>query len=89
MRAAGLKVNAPRFSLGLNEIPYLSYVITREGIKPDPKKVQGIMDLGRQTTTTEARALTSVVQYYRYMWPRWSHVVAPITETAINPKGRK
>ena len=29
MRAAGLKVNAPKCSLGLKEIPYLGYVITR------------------------------------------------------------
>ena len=46
MRAAGLKVNAPKCSLRLKEIPYLGYLITRGGIKPDPNKVQGIMDLG-------------------------------------------
>ena len=46
LRAAGLKVNAPKCSFGLKEIPYLGYVITREGIKTDMKKVQGIMDLG-------------------------------------------
>ena len=46
LRAAGLKVNAPKCSFGLNDIPYIGYVITREGIKPDPQKVQGIMDIG-------------------------------------------
>ena len=45
LRAAGLKVNVPKFSFGLKKIPYLGYIITREGIKPDPKKVQGIMYL--------------------------------------------
>ena len=39
LRAAGLKVNAPKCSFGLKEINYLCYVITREGIKPDPKKL--------------------------------------------------
>ena len=52
--AAGLKVNAPKCSFGLKEIPYLCYVITREVIKPDPKKVQGIMDIRRPATTIEA-----------------------------------
>ena len=51
--AAGLKVNAPKCSFGLKEIPYLGYVLTREGIQPNPKKVKGIMDLRRPTTTTE------------------------------------
>ena len=44
--AAGLKVNALKCVFGLKEIIYLGCVITREGIKPGPKKVKGIMDLG-------------------------------------------
>ena len=32
-----------------------------EGIKTDPKKVQGIMDLGRSATTAEARLLVPYV----------------------------
>ena len=54
LRSADLKVNAPKCSFGLKEITYLGYVITREGNKPDPKKVQEIMDLGRPATTSEA-----------------------------------
>ena len=51
LRAAGLKVNAPKCSFWLNDIPYLGCVITREGIKPEPKKVQCIMDIWRPATT--------------------------------------
>ena len=58
---ACLKVNAPKFSFGLKKIPYLGYAITREGIKPDPKKVQEIMDIVRPSTTTEARAIIVMV----------------------------
>ena len=61
LRAAGLKVNTPKCSFGLKDITYRGYVITQDGIKPDPKKVQGIMDLGRPTTTTEAQALIGIV----------------------------
>ena len=52
LRASGIKGNAIKFSFGLKDIPYLGHAITREGIKPNPKKVQGIMDIGRLTTTT-------------------------------------
>ena len=62
LRTAGLKVNAPKCIFGLKEIPYIGCVITGEGIKPNPKKVQGIMDIGRPVTTTEARALIGMVQ---------------------------
>ena len=47
------------------------------------------MDIGRPSTTTKARALIVMVQYYRYMWPRQSHILAPLTEAASGPKGRK
>ena len=45
LRASVLIFNAPKCIFGLKDIPYLGYVITREGIKPDPKKVQGVMDI--------------------------------------------
>ena len=67
MRASGIKVNAPKCSFGLKDIPYLCYVTTREGIKPDPRKVQGIMDLGQPATTNESRSLKVIIQYYRDM----------------------
>ena len=69
-RAAVLKDIAPRFSFGLKEITYLGYVITREGIKHDPKKLKGIMDLVRPTTITEERALICMLHYCRDMWPK-------------------
>ena len=50
---ADLKFNAPKRSFGLKGIPYLGHVITREDIKPESEKVQGIMDLGRPATNTE------------------------------------
>ena len=65
---------------------YLGYVIMRDGIKTDPKKVQGIMDPGRPKTTTEARVLINMVQYYRDMWPMRSHILAPLIEASSSSK---
>ena len=47
------------------------------------------MDIWRPATTTEVRALIGVVQCYRDMCPRGSHILAPLTEAASGPKGRK
>ena len=52
LHASGMIVTAPKFSFWLKNIPYLCYVITRKGVKLNPKKVQGIMDLRRTATTT-------------------------------------
>ena len=74
MRDAGLKVIDPKCSFGLKDTTYLGYVITKEVIKYELKKVQGIMNLGRPTTKTEVRALIGMVQYYRDMWNRQYHI---------------
>ena len=79
LRAVGWKVNVHKCSFGLKDVSYLIYVITMEGIKPDPKKVQGIIDIGRPSTTTEVRALIGMVHYYSNMWHRRSHILAPLT----------
>ena len=47
------------------------------------------MDVGIPATTTEAQALIGMFQYYRDMWPRQSHVLAPLTEAASIPNGGK
>jgi hypothetical protein len=40
---AGLKVNAAKSMFCAHDIEYLGYILTRDGIKPQPKKVQVIL----------------------------------------------
>ena len=47
------------------------------------------MDIGRPATTNEAISLIGMFQYYRDMWPRRSHILAPLTEATRGPKGGK
>ena len=86
-RNAGLKVNAGKCSFRSKKIPYLGYIITREGVKPDPKKIQGIVDLQRPKTTTEVKALIGMVQYYQDMLKSRFHILAPFTAVSSGKKG--
>ena len=47
------------------------------------------MDLGRPSTTTKARSLIVMVQYYMDMWTIKSNVLSPLTEAASRPRGGK
>ena len=47
------------------------------------------MDIVRPTTTTALRILVDMIQYYRGMWPKWSHILDPLTEADSGPKGIK
>ncbi len=76
LRDAGLKVNAAKSSFCAHEIEYLGYILTREGIKPQPKKVQAILVLNPPNNVKELRHFLGMVQYYRDMWARRSEMQA-------------
>jgi hypothetical protein len=63
-----------------HEIEYLSYILTREGIKPQPKKVQAMIALDLPNNTKELRHFLRMVQYYRDMWASHSEMLAPLTD---------
>ena len=83
---AGLKCKIDKCLFCQPEIDYLGYIITKEGIKPQPKKVQAIIDMQRPTTKTEVRHFLGMVQYYRDLWPRRSEICAPLTELTKGTK---
>ncbi len=80
LRDAGLKVNAAKSSFCAHEIEYLSYILTREGIKLQPMKVQAILTLNPPNNVKELRHFLGTVQYYQDMWARRSEMLAPLTD---------
>ncbi len=63
-----------------HEVEYLGYILTREEIKPQPKKVQVILVLNPPNNVKELRHFLRTVQYYRDMWVRHSEMLAPLTD---------
>jgi hypothetical protein len=80
LRDAGLKVNVAKSLFCAHEIEYLCYILTRERIKPQPKKVQVILTLNLPNKVKELRHFLGMVQYYRDMWARRSEMLAPLTD---------
>ncbi len=80
LRDARIKVNAAKSLFCAHEIEYLGYILTREGIKPQPEKVQAILALNPPNNVKELRHVLGMVQYYRDMWARHSEMLAPLTE---------
>jgi hypothetical protein len=76
---AGLKVNAAKSTFCALEIEYLGYVLTRDGIKPQSKKVLAILAIKPPTGVRQLRHFLGMVQYYRDLWTRWSNMLAPLT----------
>ena len=74
-----MKVNAAKCSFCAIETEYLGYVLTREGIKPQPKKVEAILVLTPPQNVKQLRRILGMVQYYGDLWLRQSKMLSPLT----------
>ena len=45
------------------EISYLGEVVTQDGVKPDPEKIQAITDMPTPTNATELQRVLGMVTY--------------------------
>ncbi len=77
---AGLKINATKSVFCAQETEYLGCILTRDGIKPQPKKVQSILALNLPNNVKELWWFLGMVQYYRDMWQKRSEMLAPLTD---------
>ncbi len=78
LEEAGLKCKIDKCFFAQPEMEYLGYIITTEGVKPNPKKVQAILDMQRPINKTDVRHFIGMVQYCRNLWPRRSHILLPL-----------
>jgi hypothetical protein len=76
----GLKANAAESFFCTHEIEYLNYILTREGIKSQSKKVQAVLALNLSNNVKELRSFIGMVQYYRDMWAKRSEMLAPLSD---------
>ena len=59
---------------------YLGFWVTRDGVKPINRKIESITNMEPPTYRKEVPNFIRVINYYRNMWPRWSHTLAPLTK---------
>ncbi len=79
LRQSCLKVNATKSNFGQHELDYLGYHITRTGITPIAKKVQGIINIQAPKTRKELRGFIGMINFYRDMWKNRAKLLAPLT----------
>jgi RNase H-like domain found in reverse transcriptase/Reverse transcriptase (RNA-dependent DNA polymerase) len=78
LRQAGLKVNAKKSFFMKSKLEYVGYWISKQGVSPTTKKVNAIANIATPTNKKEFRHFIGMVNYYRDMWIRQSHILAPL-----------
>jgi hypothetical protein len=82
LERVGFAANLRKSFFMQKELEYLGYLLTPTGLKPQPKKVEAIQRILVPKTRRQLRRFLGMVNYYRDMWRRRSHVLAPLSKLA-------
>ena len=59
----------------------------RDGVRPLVKKVTAIENIASPKTQKQVRRFVGLINYYRDMWPRRAHILAPLTKLTWGGSG--
>ena len=79
LQLADFRVNVRKSVFAVHETEYLGYWLTTKGLQPQAKKVEALMRLTPPKTKRQLRRFLGMVNYYRDMWRRRSHLLAPLS----------
>ena len=77
-RQKNLKLNKEKSQIALDEISYIGHILGKEGLKPDPKKVQTITEMNRPQNKEELQRFLGMVTYVAKFIPSFSQVSTPL-----------
>ena len=74
VREVNLKFNKTKLKLRVKALPYLGNLLTSEGLKPDPAKVEAILKLPKPTVVTAVQRFVGFVNYLSRFLPNLSQI---------------
>jgi hypothetical protein len=62
------------------ELQYLGHIVTADGVAPDPKKIQAIVEFPTPKTPSSMKSFLGLIGYYRKFLPNFSKIARPLND---------
>ena len=79
LREKDLPVKLSKCEFHKHSISFLGYIVSEQGLSPDPKKIKAIEEWPEPTCVRDVQALLGLLNYYRKFIEGFSSVAAPLT----------
>ena len=79
-RERGVKLNKKKLKLLRKEIPYMGHLVTANGLKPDPDKVEAVRNMPKPNNVKAVRRFCGFVNYLAKFLPCLAEVLEPIQQ---------
>ena len=78
LKEAGLKLKPSKCQLFRKSISYLGHVVSEEGVRTDPKKIEAVQKWERPHNVNTVRKFLGFVNYYRKFIKDYSKIARPL-----------
>ena len=78
IRQSGLKLNRNKCIFTANSLAFLGHIISVDGVKPDPTKVNAITDMPIPSSKADLQRFLGMINYVAKFVPNLSQITAPL-----------
>ncbi len=80
LKEHNLKLKPKKCSFGRKQLAYLGHLISKEGVRPDPAKIEAVQKLSAPDNLESLQTFLGLASYYRKFVPDFASIAEPLNK---------